>query len=138
MPAFTSEALVRLRFHLHDTTLAPPTLVEASVNDAHTLLLRRLATDVNVVTPDADLVIGETLLAGAHLFRSLASNDAFLQKRVTIGGQRLEEGNRFYALLEMADIAERDAWFVLERFVSPSPAKPLLGASDSTPIIGGH
>jgi hypothetical protein len=136
MPAFTNESLVRLRFHLPDTTLVPTELVEAGIDDAHTVLVRSLAPDVNQITPDADLVIGETLLAGANLLRSLASNETFAQKRMTIGGQQIQEGARFQSLLQMADISEREAWYVLERFLAPHAPRELASATDTQPILG--
>ena len=110
MAAFTTESAVRDKFQLTDTTLVPSALVTGSINDAHEIVLRFLDPVFDVPSPDAEVVLGETLLSGAHLLRSLSSSEAFTQKRLTIGGQRIDVARRFEALNDAADSAEEQAW----------------------------
>lgn len=136
MPAFTTESLVRSRFHLHDTVLVPSALVTESIDDAHVLLLRELRPDVDIQAPAPDLVIAETLLSGSRLLRSLAANDAAMQKRVTIGGQRIEEGTRYQALTDSADQSERDAWSIAAPFLSLRSTHAVVAVGDTAPLLG--
>lgn len=136
MANFAGESDVRLRFQLGDTTLVPAALVEACLDDAHGEILRFLDPGVDVDPPEQGLVTGETLLAGAYLYRALAAKDAFHQRHVTIGGQRLEEGERFRALMAVAALTEKQAWFVLEPYVSARPVRVAIEATDTTPVIG--
>ena len=135
MAAFTSESAVRDKFQLTDTTLVPSALVTGSIDDAHEIVLRFLDPVFDVQSPDAEVVLGETLLSGAHLLRSLASSEAFTQKRLTIGGQRIDVARRFDALNDAADSAEEQAWHVLEPFVLARPASKVADVTDTTPII---
>jgi hypothetical protein len=136
MANFTTEALVREKFQLNDTTLVPSALVTKSIDDAHTELLRYLDPNANTSPPDAALVIGETLLAGAHLFRALASKDAFEQRWATVGGQHLEPGSRFSALLATAAAAAEQSWQVLEPYLAARPGRSLAGVTDTYPLLG--
>jgi hypothetical protein len=136
MAAFATEADVRLKFQLNDTTLAPSALIQASIEDAHTELLRFLDPVFLTSTPEEALVIGETLLAGAHLFRSLASKEAFDQKQVSIGSQQIDGGKRFGALMAMASLTEKNAWYVLEPYLADMPSPSPVAATDSVPVIG--
>jgi hypothetical protein len=136
MPAFCSESDVRLRFQLNDAVLVTAELIEACIDDAHLEIERFLDETVDVDPPDAALVTGETLLAGAYLYRSLAAKDAFQQKQVTIGGQRIEAGERFRALMAVAALTEKQAWFVLEPYLTAQPARLVIGCTDSTPVLG--
>jgi hypothetical protein len=134
--AFTSETLVRERFQAHDTTAVPQSLVLAAIDDAHTELMRHLdPAHAAEPAPDA-LALGETLLAGAHLLHALASGDALAQRRVAIGGQRIEEGQRFAALMAAAARAERRAWEMLEPYVRAVPARRVLDATETIPVLG--
>ena len=135
MAAFTSESAVRDKFQLTDTTLVPSALVTGSIDDAHEIVLRFLDPVFDVPSPDAEVVLGETLLSGAHLLRSLSSSEAFTQKRLTIGGQRIDVARRFEALNDAADSAEEQAWHVLEPFVLARPASKVADVTDTTPII---
>ncbi len=135
MPIFTNEANVREKFQLTDTTLIPSALVTRNVDDAHTILLRFLDPAHDVPTPDDALVLGETLLAGAYLMRSLASAAAFSRKDIAIGGQRIQPARRVEALTELADEAEQEAWQTLEPFLALRPADKLAAATDSQPIV---
>lgn len=135
MAIFTSESAVREKFQLTDTTLVPATLVTTSIDDAHEVVLRFLDPVYDVPSPDTALVLGETLLAGAHLLRSLASSEAFTQKRLTVGGQRTDVARRFEALTDAAGTAEDQAWHVLEPFVLGRPARVVADVTDTTPIV---
>ena len=136
MAVFATESDVRLKFQLNDTTLVPSALVTASIEDAHAELLRFLDPAFNTASPDAALVMGETLLAGAHLFRSLASKDAFDQKAVAVGTQRIEAGQRFGALMAMASLTEQNAWYILEPYVLARPSLAPAGVTETTPVLG--
>lgn len=136
MAALTTEALVRLRFQLNDTTLVPTTLVDKAINDAHVELTRFLDPDTDVVTPEEALIMGETLLAGANALRMIASSEAFTQKRLTIGGRRVEESDRFATLTELADISESQAWYILEPYVTECPSATSATVTATTPILG--
>ena len=90
MPSFTTESMVRLRFQLQDTASVPADLVEAAIDDAHAELLARLGPAYAEPPWPQALVLGETLLAGANVYRALAAKDAHDQKHVVVGGQRVE------------------------------------------------
>ncbi len=135
MAIFSSESAVRDKFQLTDTTLVPSALVTGSIDDAHEIVLRFLDPVFDVPSPDAEVVLGETFLSGAHLLRSLASSEAFTQKRLTIGGQRIDVARRFEALNDAADSAEEQAWHVLEPFVFARPASKVVDVTKTTPII---
>lgn len=135
MAIFTSESAVREKFQLTDTTLVTTALVTVSMDDAHELVLRSLDPVYDVPSPEAGLVLGETLLAGVHLLRSLAASEAFSQKKLTIGGQKSDVANRFDSLSDAADGAEAQAWHVLEPYVLATPADDAADITDTTPII---
>lgn len=136
MPNFTDETRVRLRFQLHDAVLVAAELVERAIADAHTEILRALDDDVDLDLPDDAMVMGETLLAGAHLFRALASGEAFKPRGVALGGHRLENSERFAALMGIADLSERQAWYILEPYIRAAPPRTPLQSSDSLPVLG--
>ena len=136
MANFCSESDVRLRFQLSDTVLTPSDLLATCIDDAHTEVLRSLDAGVDVDPPDQGLVTGETLLAGAYVFRALAAKDAVQQKHVTIGGQRIEDGERFRALTAVAALTEQQAWFVLEPYVAANASRTVLETTASVPVIG--
>lgn len=136
MPNFATESDVRLRFQLNDTVLVPADLVGACIDDAHEEIVRYLDAEFDVEPTEAGLATGETLLAGAYLYRGLAAKDAFQQKNVTIGGQRIEDGERFRALMAIAALTEKQAWFVLEPYLTSLPARLVLDCSDTTPVLG--
>ncbi|MDZ4861559.1 MAG: hypothetical protein SGI88_21510, partial [Candidatus Hydrogenedentes bacterium] len=130
------EASVRLRFQLNDPTLVPADLIAACIEDAHAEVERFLDADTETDPPDEALVTGETLLAGAYVFRAIAAKDAFAQRNVTIGGQRLEAGERFRALTAVAALTEKQAWFLLEPYLTEQPARLILDSTPTTPVIG--
>lgn len=136
MAVFTTESNVRLKFQINDSALVSSQLVEAAIHDAHDQVLRHLDPAFDTPDPAETLVLGETLLAGAHLFRALAARDALEQKRIAIGGQRIEEGGRFAALNAVADLAEDHAWFFLDAFLLARPLRPPLTATPSRPVLG--
>ena len=136
MAGFCTESDVRLRFQLNDTVLVTAELIDACIDDAHGEIERFLDETVDVDPPDAALVTGETLLAGAYLYRALAAKDAYQQKQVTIGGQRLEAGERFRALMAVAALTEKQAWFLLEPYLTAQPARLVIDSTDSMPVLG--
>ncbi len=136
MAAFSTESDVRLKFQLEDTTLVPSNLVVKSIDDAHEVVLRHLDPDVDTGSPEVALVSGETLLAGALLLHSLSVNDAFVQKNVSVGGNRISEGGRFDALRAAAGTAEEQAWYLLQPYLVDEPARLLLGVTDTRPVLG--
>ena len=136
MPSFATESDVRLRFQLNDAALVPADLIGASIDDAHGEIERFLDADVDVDPPEHGLVTGETLLAGAYLYRALAAKDAFQQRHVTIGGQRIEEGERFRALMAVAALTEKQAWFLLEPYLTSQPVRLVIDCTDTTHVLG--
>ena len=136
MAAFSTESDVRLKFQLEDTTLVPSNLVVKSIDDAHEVVLRHLHPDVDMGSPEVALVTGETLLAGACLLHSLSSNQSFVQKNVSVGGNRVAEGGRFDALRSAASTAEDQAWYLLQPYLADEPERLLLGVTDTRPVLG--
>jgi len=135
MAGFTTEALVREKFQLTDTTQVLPSLVNRNVDDAHLILLRFLDPAFDLPTPAAAVVLGETLLAGAYLLRSLAAGAAYRRRKVTVGGQKVEPSGGSEALLAQADAAEAEAWRTLEPYLVVIPTDRLAGVTDSQPIV---
>ncbi len=136
MPAFATEAGVRLRFQLNDAVLVPAELIDACIDDAHGEVERFLSADVEIDPPDDALITGETLLAGAYVFRAIAAKDAFAQRNVTIGGQRIEEGERFRALTAIAALTEKQAWFLLEPYLTAQPVRLIVDCTPTDPVLG--
>ena len=136
MAKFATEEDVRQRFQLNDETQVPPALVEVCIAAAHDEILLRLDPLFSVEPPQSALAVGETLLAGAHVFRALAGKDAADQRQLTIGGQHLEAGRRFDALIETAALTEEKAWYVLEPFLKPRPAIAPADTTDTVPVLG--
>jgi len=136
MAAFSTESDVRLKFQLEDTALVPSDLVVKSIDDAHEVVLRHLDPSVDPGSPAVALVLGETLLSGALLLHSLSSNDAFVQKNVSVGGNRIAGGGRFDALRSAAATAEEQAWYLLQPYLADEPERLLLGVTDTRPVLG--
>ena len=136
MTMFTTEAAVRLKFQINDTVWAPAALINDSIANAHAEILRRLDPATPVEPPPEALALGETWLAGAHLLRSLASKDAAQQKDVVVGGQRIETGQRFAALVALSERAEREAWAALETYLRPVPVEQVAAVTESIPVLG--
>jgi len=136
MPNFTTETLVRLRFQVNDATLVPADLVNQAIDDAHTELLQALDPIYDTGSPSAAQVLGETLLAGAHLLRALASGEAFRQKNLAVGGRRIQDSDRFASLMAYAAETERQAWTILAPFIAARPAREIAQTTDTTPVLG--
>ena len=136
MANFTTEAAVRLKLQVNDTVWVLSALVTSSIGDAHEAILRRLDPSVDTESPEDELILGETLLAGAYLLYSLASKDAVEQKQVTVGGQRVETGKRFDALESVAKLTETQAWDTLAPYLAAQPETALAGVTDSVPVLG--
>ena len=136
MANFTTESIVRDKFQLTDATLVPSSLVTASIGDGHTVLLRFLDPVFDTGSPDAALILGETLLSGAALLRSLAANEAFVQKRLTVGRQRVEAGSRFDSLRATAETAEREGWEILEPFLLKRSSRVIVETTKTTEVLG--
>ncbi|MFO7974862.1 MAG: hypothetical protein R6V12_09535 [Candidatus Hydrogenedentota bacterium] len=137
MPSFTTEAMVRLRFQLNDTASVPTDLVQAAIDDAHTELLGRLDPAYAEEPYPEALVLGETLLAGANVYGTLAARDAHDQKHVVVGGQRIEAGDRFAALAATANGTRVTAWRLLAPFLREQPPHAPAGLTDTVPVLGG-
>lgn len=135
MPNFTTEADVRAKFHVPDEAHAPAALIARSIDDAHLEILRLLDPQYDVEPPDAALVLGETLLAGALLFRSLAAREGVQQKRVSLGGHRIEEGRRFDSLHALSLETAFDAWQTLAPFLLGADPRQLARATATQPIF---
>jgi len=136
MPEFTTLSRIRDTFHLADTASAPDSLLERALADAHTVLTARLDPDVETDPPEEALVLGETLLAGAHVFRALSAADAAEQRHVAIGTARVQAGRRFDALAALAAFAQEQAWYVLGPYLRQPVPRTLLGASATAPVLG--
>lgn len=135
MANFTTETRVRDSFQLHNTTRVPSALITQCIDDAHIEILRVLDESVDTVTPEAGLITAETILAGAHVLRSLSWSHAAEQQHLALGTTRIEEGNRFRELLDAADIAESQAWYMLEPYVAAAQDMPVAASTDTVPII---
>ena len=132
---FTTESEVRLKFQVDDLSIAPATLVLQSIDDAHAQILRYLDPAIDIDPVPVPLALGETLLAGAHLLRSLASRDAIYQKHITIGGQRIEPGKRFAALLALAAKTEAQAWRELAPYLAQKAGMEPASTTDTVSVL---
>jgi hypothetical protein len=136
MASFTTETRVREKFGLGDGTLVPASLVESAIADAHAQVLRVLNPAFDADPAEEGVAMGETLLAGAHLFRSLASGQAFGQRTLTLGSQRIDDGRRFEALMAVAAGAEAEAWDALAPYLMELPGLEAGEVTATTPILG--
>jgi len=136
MAGFTTEALVREKFQLTDTTQVLASLVNRNIDDAHLILLRFLDPVFDLPTPAAAIVLGETLLAGAYLLRSLAPGSSYARRKVTVGGQRIEPSGKAEAMHAEADRAESEAWRTLEPYLRIIPSDRIAAATDTESIVG--
>jgi hypothetical protein len=136
MAEFATEAGVRLQAQVEDASIASAELVAACVAEAHERVLAELSDTVDVESPPAALVRGETLLASAVLLRALASRDAVEQVAVQIGGQRVEAGHKFASLMSMARRFEKEAWGLLGPFGEMAAAASPAEVSATTPVLG--
>ncbi len=136
MAAFTTESAVRLKFQVPDAAGAPQDLVLKSIADAHEEILKCLAPGVNPSAPEATLILGETLLAGACLLKSLAAKAAVQQKEVMVGGQRVDTGKRYAALIALSTQSSDQAWELLRPYLRVPPAAAVAVVTDTTPVLG--
>ncbi|HOE66950.1 MAG TPA: hypothetical protein PLO62_10535 [Candidatus Hydrogenedentes bacterium] len=134
--AFATEDGVRARLRLTDTALAPQGLVLMAIADAHTVIGRWLDPRHGSGTPADGLALGETLLAGAYLLRSLAAKEAFDQKDVVVGGQRVASGNRFASLRALAAGFECQAWEALGPYLRDRGTRAGLDATPTRRVLG--
>lgn len=110
MEPFTSEEDVRARFDWTDVARVSSALIERAITDAHTVVMQLLDSNTPLEPVPEGLKLGETMLAGACVLGALAARDAVEQRQAAIGGQRIEEGNRFEHLRKAAIDAEASAW----------------------------
>jgi hypothetical protein len=136
MANFTTEADVREKLQLTDMIQAPDSLLTRSIRDAHTQILRRIDPAAETEPPEDELILGETLLAGAHVLRSLAVGAAHRRKHITIGGNRIEPAERDTRLHGLADAIESQAWDVLEPCLLWQSRRSILRLSDTQPVMG--
>jgi hypothetical protein len=134
MSAFTNESAVRLKFQIADTVLAPSALIGDAIAEAHETILQALDPAVDTVHPPNALVIGETLLAGACLFRTLAGKCATNPMDIVVGGQRIARGSQFSALLSFANEANAKAWTTLEPYLQTGIASQPALLTDTVPV----
>jgi hypothetical protein len=81
-------------------------------------------------------VQGETLLAGAAVLRGLASKDAAEYVQITLGGQRIDTGQRFATLITLAERTEEQAWETLSPYLAVPAGRNVADVTDSTPVLG--
>lgn len=136
MNSFTTETLVRLKFQVGEAQLASAELIEAAIAEAHVRILARLAPGVDTETPPAQLILGETLLAGSVLLRALGSKEAVARRDITVGGQRVESSTRIAALTALAQDAEERAWETLAPYLTQPNGRKPGSATDTTPVLG--
>lgn len=136
MAVFTTEDAVRLKFQMNDAAWTPTPLVLASIAEAHEAILRRLDPEVSLGAPAEGLVLGETLLAGSCLLRSMASKDAALQKEVTVGGQRVETAKRFASLMALSVKTEELAWAALGPYLRDIPGSCPGSVTGTGTVLG--
>lgn len=136
MANFTTEADVREKLQLGDAEEVPEALLTRSIEDAHVMILRRLDPKKATDPSDPELVLGETLLAGAQALRSLAVAAARERKRVTIGGNRIEPSERDTRLHRLAEAIESQGWDVLEPFLLWRVRKSILRVTETQHVLG--
>lgn len=136
MAVFSSEAAVREKFQVTDTGLVSSGLVVRSLSDAHEEILRWIDLGVNVQSPPAAVVLGETLLAGAHLLRSLASKSASGFREVRVGGNQVVTGGKAASLLTLSQEAEQAAWEALGPYLRPVSGVDVALATETRAVLG--
>jgi hypothetical protein len=136
MAEFASEAAVRLQAQVEDVGIASAELVAACIAEAHEHVLAELGSAVDVESPPTAVVQGETLRAAAVLLRALASRDAVEQVEVQIGGQRVDAGQKFAALMSIARRFEKEAGSLLGPYGAMPEAASPGEVSATTPVLG--
>lgn len=136
MANFTTEADVREKLQLGSADEVAAALINRSIDDVHVLILRRLDPSKANDPSDPELVLGETLLAGAQVLRSIAAADARQRRRVTVGGNRIEPADRDSRLYQLADAIESQAWDVLEPFLLWRVRRTILRLTETQLVLG--
>ena len=113
MAAWATEAGVRLQLQVEDVSVLSAELIAACIGEAHETVLAQLDSAVDLDAPPAAVVQGETLLAGACAMRALATRDAVEQVELQVGGQRIDSGQRFAALMSMARRFDKEGMALL-------------------------
>ena len=138
MAGFTTETAVRLKCQVEDTAAVSSALVLESIDDAHARILAELDPGVDTVTPEENLVAGETLLAGSCLMVSLASGEAVSVRPMMVGGHRIEAGQRFASLMSLASRLEREAWRLLAPYIAARDGVIAGAGTDTVPVLGAE
>lgn len=134
--AFATEAQVRLRLQLNDAEAVPDALISACLEEAHDELLRFLDPVYDMAPIETPIVTGETLLAGARVLRAIAAGDAAKQQDLQIGSHRIRPSGRAEILSTLAAMTEKDAWYVLEPYLTAlAPSQP-AAVTDSQEVLG--
>jgi len=122
MEPFTDESTIRARLHLPEAVSTAD--IATALADAHERVTALLDPET-IDTPVSELLrLGETYLAGAELFRSFYIRAVYDQRRLTVGGARIEEGPRAQALGRTARECEQWAWSYLAPYLfRPAPRK---------------
>jgi len=136
--AYATEAQVRVRLQLNDTESAPDALITACLEEAHDELLRFLDPAYDMAPIEAAVVTGETLLAGARVMRALAAGDAARQQDLQIGNHRIRPSGRAEVLSTLAAMMEKDAWYMLEPYLTALAPQVPAKATDTTPVLGAR
>ncbi len=135
MASVATEEGVRARFQWSEEDV-PESLITLAIEDAHNRLVRALTAESWGETPASGVVLGETLLAGAQVYRLLAAREAFDRRDVRVGGQESVGIGRFEALSRTATALEDEAWAVLEAFTRMHEGRAPMSASDTVPVLG--
>ncbi len=131
MNYFAEEAAVRAQLHLADTVSAEQ--IDAALAEAHAVILDWLAPEVELGDPPESIARGEALLAGAMLFRSMAAAETLRQRRLSVGGARIEESRRLESLERGAETLENRALEALGPYLrQPRPRTMLQVTSTRT------
>ena len=114
--AFTDIETVRAHAGSPDPERVPDSLLDHAISEAHTVLLRDLLSQY-LDSEDETLKLGETELATAYLFRSLARNRAATGREVATLHLRLNETKGVPGILRQAAEEERRAFGRLAPFL---------------------
>lgn len=137
MAAYTDAAQVRLRFLMTDEVAVPGELIAARIDDAHAVVLAEIDPAFAAMDPPPEaLMVGETLLAGARVLRSLAMRAAQRQGTQRLGTQTDDTRTRMQALFDAARLAEKEGWLVLAPYLVPRGRVRPLRAAATTPVLG--
>ena len=136
MAYFCTAEQVRFKCQTTDATEVPTALIDDCIAEVHGQILMRLNPMLDLESPPEALETGEALLAGACLMRRLAAKNATTKATVVVGGQRLELGKQFEALLSMWKGLEEEAWQILAPYLNGIPRRSVGITTDSVPVLG--